>query len=194
MKRNFVTGRLRAFALAGLIAVSLTGCGEAPLNAPLSNSSSEAPQLLSVADGPATFVRVPDGEALSAATLSPTALTSSLSINGVIGGSLSCGRFTLTIPPGAFTGTGTVSMKMADTTLAFVDLNITPATLNNFKTPVPLAFDASGLGLTDPITIYWYDSSRKRWVDLSARLDSKTGLPTVYLRHFSPYGAGKAGW
>ena len=196
MRRNLVTGWIRTLALAGSVALSLSGCGEAPPTAPAPGSAGlgGTPQLLSVAGGPVSFVRVPDGDALNAAAAGPTALTSSTSINSQLGGSLACGRFIVTIPPGALAGTGTVSMRMSDPTLAFVDLTITPNTLNDFKVPVLLTYNTTGLALTDPVTIYWYDSSRKRWVDLSARIDSKTGLPTVSLRHFSPYGAGKAGW
>lgn len=196
MKRPNLT-RWLASAVAGL-ALALSGCGEVPSTAPAPTPSdgmaSSSPEILRLSGTTAYFGPAPNMEVQAAGSVNASATTASLKVNGSVGGRLSCGRFTVVVPPNSFSGTGTVSMSLRDTTVAVVDLNITPATLNNFKSPVALSYDPSGLGLTDPVTIYFYDSNRRVWIDLLARVDSKTGLPTVQLKHFSPYGAGKAGW
>ncbi len=136
-----------------------------------------------------------DGTPVLDATSASRALTSSVDIDGAVGGALRCGRFVLKVPPGAFDGKGTVTMKVPDSELAFVDLSISPSTLNQFKTGVALSYDPTGLNLTDALTIYWYNTGTQDWVDLHARTNlSPTGYPTVLLNHFSPYGGGKAGW
>jgi hypothetical protein len=197
MRRTSTTRWMRLAMTA--LALALAGCGETPVTGPTQplsqGAGTAAPVLVSVSGGTGTFVPAPTQETvLAAGSLSLTGLTSSVSINGALGGRLTCGRFAVSVPAGAFAGTGTVTMRMSDSTVAVVDLGITPTTLNNFKTAVDLSYNPTGLGLTDPISIYWYDSNKKVWVDLVAKVDSKTGLPTVHLKHFSPYGAGKAGW
>ncbi len=188
--RRFATGWIRTLAAAGVMAVVLSGCGGLPLNAP-SLDALGAPAPTSGWSGTPEFIStVP---ALGA-KLPTTGLSSSAGINGLVGGSVSCGRFRVKIPAGAFSGTGTVTMTVADTAVAVVALNISPSSLNNFKVPVALSYNPTGLNLADPVVIYWYDSTRRAWVSLSTNVDVATGLPTVLLTHFSTYGAGKAGW
>jgi len=189
--RRFAAGWLRTLAAAGFVAVVLSGCGGLPLNAPSLGDALAPPGPTTGWSGTPGFIStVPT----LAAKLPITGLSSSRGINGLLGGSLSCGRFRVTIPAGAFSGTGTVTMTVADTGTAVVALSISPSNLNNFKLPAVLSFDPTGLGLTYPVVIYWYDTQRKVWVSLATGVDVATGLPTVLLTHFSTYGAGKAGW
>ncbi len=199
MKRRLVTGWIRALAIAGPLALALWGCGKMPLNAPVLSSGTSAldagPQFLTTPpDGSTGFVSASRVSVSEAATLSPTSLTASASVSGILGGRVACGRFLVTVPPGAYAGVGTITMKIADSTVAVVDLSISPIGYNSFKQAVKLSYNATGLTLSGPLTIYWYDSSRKRWVALTVNIDPVTGLPTAYLKHFSKYGAGKAGW
>jgi len=188
------------------MAFAATGCGETPLNAPPAGGttgsnapSASAPRLvLEPVAGTATFETAPDMNTDGTPVLSADAvtrqLTSSADIDGAVGGTLRCGRFVVKVPPGAFAGKGTVTMKVPDSQIAFVDLSISGVP-NQFKTGVALSYDPTGLNLTDPLTIYWYDTTAQDWVDLHARTNLlPTGYPTVLLNHFSPYGGGKAGW
>jgi hypothetical protein len=207
MKRSSLAGWTRTLALAALIAFAASGCGEAPVNAPLtsgngsgSNSpSASAPRLvLETTGGTATFETAPemnpDGTPVLSADAVTRQLTTSAVVDGAVGGALKCGRFVLKVPPGAFDGKGTITMNVPDSEIAFVDLSISGVP-NQFKTGVALSYDPTGLNLTDPITIYWFDTTAQDWVDLHARTNLlPTGYPTVLLGHFSPYGGGKAGW
>ena len=91
--------------------------------------------------------------ALASGTLSLAAVTSSATLNGAVGGRLTCGRFAVNVLPGTFVGTGTVTMTMRDPTVAIVDLSIAPSVLNDFKVAVDLSYDPTGLGLTSPVYV-----------------------------------------
>lgn len=188
--RRFATGWIRTLAATGFMAVVLSGCGGLPLNAPSLDALGPPAPTTGWSGTPDFISTVP----ASAAKLPITGLSASAGINGLLGGNLSCGRFRVRIPAGAFSGTGTVTMTVADTGTAVVSLSISPSNLNNFKVPAALSYDPTGLGVTDPVVIYWYDSQRRTWVSLGTSIDLATGLPTVLLTHFSTYGAGKAGW
>ncbi|HYJ33498.1 MAG TPA: hypothetical protein VE326_09795, partial [Candidatus Binatia bacterium] len=145
------------------------------------------------------YVAAPTGDALlargrdgSGGGAPSRALSSSAVIDGSVGGTLTCGRFVVTVPPGAYTGAGTITMSMDDSVLAVVDLSIAPKRLNGFEVPVGLSYNPRGLALTSPVTIFWLDF--KTWVDIGADPQPGTGLPTADLQHFSKYSAGKAGW
>lgn len=192
----------RAMA-TGAAALALAGCGTTPTGpAAIAPSGSAAPSafVLSVAsDGSFDYVAAPTGDALLArgrsggGTSAPSrALSVTAQVDGTVGGNLSCGRFVVTVPPGAFDGMGTITMCMEDSALAVVDLTISPRRLNGFAAPVGLSYNPRGLALTSPVTIFWLDS--KTWVDLGAAPQPGTGLPTADLQHFSKYAAGKAGW
>lgn len=124
-------------------------------------------------------------------------------VDGEAGGRLRCGRFLLAIPPGAFEGEGTVHMSMPDSTVMVVDLEITPAGLNDFDEPVKLCLLTDGTGLEeDDLQIYWWDPDREDWKALGCDRDlsddetvtgTTEGLLT-HLSHFSRYSGGKAGW
>jgi hypothetical protein len=188
--RRFATGWIRTLTAAGFMAIVLSGCGGLPLNAPDLDALGPPAPTSGWSGTPDFITTVP----ASGPKLPTTGLSASRGINGLLGGSLSCGRFRVSIPAGAFSGTGTVTMTVADTSVAVVALTISPNNLNNFKVPAALSYDPAGLGLMDPVVIYWYDSQRRTWVSLATDVDVATSLPTVYLTHFSNYGAGKAGW
>lgn len=198
---RFVPRVLAPLAAALVAALALAGCGDAPLgpSAPaLGSAGSSAPAILVVgADGSVSYLTAPtEAEFLAAGRTPGAAPNRSLStvavVDGSVGGKLACGRFVVTVPPGAFIGTGTISMCMPDTAQAVLDLTISPRELNSFKVPVQLSYDPRGLSLTNPVTILYLDA--KTWVDLGARPQAGTGLPTADLAHFSKYAAGKAGW
>lgn len=204
MSGRFLRSVLGSLAAVGA-AVFLAGCGDSPLipapTAPTGTSSTgaaRAPFILTVApDGSVGYVSG-SGTALLAHgkkhkhSRDNGSLSASADIDGSVGGQLQCGRFILTVPPGAFDGVGTITMQMDDSTRAVVDLWIDPGELNGFQVPVELSFDHRGLPIKGKLELYWLDSTD--WVDLNTAPEKGSGLPTAQLQHFSRYAAGKAGW
>jgi len=171
-----------------------------PVAPALTGGSVQTPFVLSVGDdGSVTFVTPSTDEALLARPADPSqptqpspALTRKVTVDGDVGAKLTCGRFVVTIPPGAVRGSGTVTATMPDSCVAVVDLTISPPSLNGFATPVQLSYDNRGLTLLQPLTIYYWNGTT--WVDLGVSPQAGTGFPTADLMHFSKYSAGKAGW
>lgn len=129
------------------------------------------------------------------ATAVPGALLARQDIDGAVGGTIRCGRFSLEFAPGAFVGTATVQMAVPDSTLMLCDLSIAPARLNRFNAPVVLTLDARNPNVSvGTLTIYWFDSDTRLWVDMRARRDVSAGQLSQQLTHFSRYAGGKAGW
>jgi len=121
--------------------------------------------------------------------------SASAEIDGSMGGVVRSGRWTVTVPPGAFSGVGTITVSVADRNALVCDLDIKPGSLNKFALPVALSLSTQGLPV-DPttLTIYWYDPLTKTWVDVHGTGDSGKQTLTALLYHFSTYAAGKAGW
>jgi hypothetical protein len=204
-KLNHLVRRATVTCAAVLL---LTGCGGTPLSPTSGSVGSDsgfsgrsAPELAgrppsgggSSGSGSTGAVALLTAAEVTALLGGTPVLVASASIVGTSGGSVSCGRFSVAVPPGAFRGTGTVTLRMSDPLAMVVDLGITPGNLNDFRKPVALSYDTAGLA-GDSLTIYWYNPSTRTWVDMAARPDARTGRTTVYLRHFSIYRAGKAGW
>jgi hypothetical protein len=201
-----MTDRWRASGLTLLMAfgLALAGCSQSPL-APGQGGGPQAtgtaPPMLTVApDGQGEYVPCDedgDGEGMPPTDSTGTkSAHATMKIDGADGGTLTVGRFTLKLPPGAFTGTGMVTMTMRDTTVLVCELDVTPSTANAFRNPAELTADLSGLNVPgDEVAIYWYDPTRERWDSCPAQTkDAGTTRVTAYLQHFSTYGAGKAGW
>lgn len=217
--------RLRSLGAALGAALLLAGCGGTPLS-PTSGSggatgAGSGPEVLLVgAGGTVSFVPASVATALATTTLSSAdrSLTVSREIDGAAGGVIRCGRFVLHVPAGAFEGTGTVTMRMPDSTVMVVDLGISPSSLNGFLAPVALAVNTTGADVgVDSLGMYWYDPANAGWTGLvcdkdlasdptlvqtieesansllGGATDSTSGLWTA-LPHFSKYAAGKAGW
>ena len=192
---------MRNGAVAATAIILLAGCGETPLgpaSLELSGGSATAPsaseQAARFGTGTGGSVAVLTEAQVQALLGGAAQVTSATSVVGTNGGSVKCGRFTVTVPSGAFRGTAVVTVRLGGPAADVVDLAISPANLNNFRKDVSLSYDTAGLASTDGLTIFWYDPSTKNWVNLGATKDPKTGLPTVSLKHFSVYRAGKAGW
>jgi len=185
-------------ALAALLSF-LLGCGTSP-TAPANlggggtviQGGNQSPPILKVnSDGTVSYLSVPRAN-LSGTTGGQTA---SAKIDGNKGGKVTCGRFTLIVPPGAYIGPATLTISVADPSVMLCDLSIAPQAANNFKVPVQLVTDLKDLTVDlSKETTYWYDPSQDQWVDLNASANSTTKTVTAYLHHFSIYGTGKAGW
>ncbi|HET9250772.1 MAG TPA: hypothetical protein VFP58_01475 [Candidatus Eisenbacteria bacterium] len=193
-----------------VLALSLSGCGDSSLGPDRGSGNTggndpgaqpAGPEILMITEDRARFVRLSSADGGNVETA--RALHVSAVVDGAVGGNLQCGRFLLSIPPGAFEGEGTISMSMPDSTVMVVDLEIDPVGLNDFKKPVKLCLLTEGTRLsTDDIQIYWWDEDYSEWKSLFCDKDlsddttvigASEGLLTD-LDHFSRYSGGKAGW
>jgi hypothetical protein len=199
-----MNGRWRASALALVWAfgLALVGCSQSPL-APGSTpgggipAAGESPPMLTVApDGHGEYVPCEGGEDLPPMdSTGSKAASATVRIDGDEGCTLTVGRFTLKLPPGSFSGPGTITMAMRDTTVLICGMDISPSSANQFKYPAELTADLSGMSVSeDEVAIYWYDPAMERWDSCPAQAKSAATSVTAYLGHFSTYGAGKAGW
>lgn len=207
--------RIGAALVAVAGALLLAGCETSPIAPPASPAATSLPVLVVGADGASNFVQADAVLATEAGT--SRALSATKEVDGALGGWLQCGRFILAIPPGAFDSVGTVTISMPDSTAMVVDLEIEPASRNQFALPVVLACNTTGCRVdSDSVALYWYDPDNGAWVGMASEKSlspatdcmqsltitgegapdlsySADGLATR-LYHFSRYCAGKAGW
>jgi hypothetical protein len=183
--------RRPAFLLLGaaLAALILIGCGGMPTGpAPTAFSSSSG----SNAQPAGLLTGLVDGVV--------GLLVRTLSLIGSLGGSLTNGRWTVAIPAGAVDGSATVSLGVASSTSASCQLGISPADKNHFDVPVTLTVDCRSVP-SDQLanyTIYWFDPSQGKWVEVASNVDLTNKRVSATLAHFSQYAVGekggKAGW
>ena len=128
------------------------------------------------------------------------ALNGSAKINGDRGGSLSVGRFTVSVPPHVIAGDATISISVPDQSILQCSLNITPASDNHFSVPVVLTTSYDGADVADPTSLLevWFDESAGVWRPVpGSGINTTNQTVTAPLAHFSMYGVargGKAGW
>lgn len=166
----------------------------------------EDPLVLTTVSGTADFVTAPTDsatelalETLKAAEgllpLPDGGLVASAEIDGAKGGTLHAGRFTVTVPRGAYTGTATITCRLPDSTLMLCDLEISPSTTDRFAVPVVLSLDTGDLPVDNgTLSIFWYDPSVAAWRAMPTTVDSGAKWVSTALGHFSRYCGGKAGW
>jgi hypothetical protein len=152
-----------------------------------------APEFLRVTDPQCTTLRAPGLPGARTVTIAPSGETSVL-VMAAKGGIVTAGRYTVTIPPFALTENTliTVRVEEADGT---VGCELLPHGIQ-FAAPVLLTMNLTGTSFTatEPVTIFWYDTSKGVWVDVGATLDIATLRVSSQLPHFSSYKAGRAGW
>ncbi len=190
-------------AAAAVLLYLVVGCGGATgtVTAPAVGATSDTTTDTSTA-GPADAPAPATATGLAAPdVVVDTALVHAVALAGVIdgaaGGRLENEHVRLDIPAGAFSGTATISASFPDPTRFVVDLDIQPATLNRFATPVELRLKCSGKQLSvAPPAAWWWNPSDSLWYGLTtSNYDGGGGDVRVLLRHFSRYAAGgKAGW
>jgi hypothetical protein len=185
---------ITAATAVALLAALVFGCGTLP-TAP----ESAAPAGV----GTANARRGAEPEGLIGGVLqlvggATEAIVQEIGLVGDVGGVLSNGRWTVTIPSGAVSGSATVDLAVSDPLSPVCDLGIVPSTQNHFDVPVTLTVTCPGLSDTQlrNWTIFWYDPANKTWVPVpGAVVDLKTRTISAPLQHFSTYGVGgKAGW
>jgi hypothetical protein len=144
-------------ALATLILIGCGGMPTGPAPAPTAFSSSTG----STAQPAGLLSNVVEGVV--------GLVVHTLNLVGSLGGALSNGRWTVTIPAGAVDGSASVSLGVQSATSASYQLGITPADKNHFAVPVTLTFDCSSVP-SDQLanyTIYWFDPSTGQWVEVA---------------------------
>jgi len=189
--------RLAALAIVAVLgAVGLAGCAALP-TAPRSAS---APIEASLVRAPGNAGLI--GDATGGATGTVTGLTQSTleSISGTVGGTVRTGRFSVVVPPGAFDGTGDISIDVPDSNALLVKLHITQVP-NEFKVPVTLKvsyanFDGNPEADPSYYKVFWFDEAANQWKMLETVVDTKAKTVSTELEHFSTYGVleAKAGW
>ena len=205
--------RLRVLGTLAAALLVTAGCSTGPTGpsqdsggAGWSLSPSVDPLVLTVDGSLTDFTSVPPDSDIDAslATLAEavdsglslgTGLSVSAEIDGSKGGSLQVGRFTLTVPEGAYDGTATITCNLPDSTMMLCDLEISAGTPNQFRIPVVLSLSTQDLAVdAGSLSLFWYDPSVDGWRSMPTTVDSKQSCVSVALTHFSRYCGGKAGW
>lgn len=173
---------------AVVLALLVSGCsGKTPLSPESLSSQSSA---ISTSAAPS------DASLLGGVTSVISSLVKivSVTVNGLLGGIVQNGDWTVTIPQGAYSGTGVISIKVSDPTVRACDLSIAPASLNGFSTPVTLTCKLQTLDQAQTYVIQWWNPSTSQWVTLPTSRDTTNLTCSASLPHFSMYRCGKAGW
>ncbi len=175
--------QLLTLALVGVL--GLAGCSDLPMKpAEIGSASSAA----TVAGG------------ASAAARDAVSLTTTRRIVGLIGGTVRAGDFTVVFPPGAISGTASVTVSQPDAARPVVELSITPASANRFRLPVLLVANAKSMdrSLLAAAYISYFNPATGRWERVANSSVSIENLTvSAPLWHFSKYrveSGGKAGW
>ena len=188
-------------ASAGFLVGLSVGCSENPIAPDLTTPSTPTPDPL---QNEPNFVQSP-GESNQtyvpiANEFDPETGTGTSEFDGSQGGTLRVGRFTLIIPAGAFDGPATVSLSVPDPEVLICDLQISPATTNNFRVPVTLKVDCAGLvegEALDDLYILWLDEAKGKWkMQGNTFPDPASSSVHSDLNHFSTYSLveGRSGW
>lgn len=124
-----------------------------------------------------------------------------LNIVGSLGGSLSNGRWTVTLPPNAISGTATIGVGVQSATGSACQLSITPAVQNHFAVPATLTVDCSGVPADQlrNYVIFLYDPTTGQWNPVAGSTVDLTHMTvSAPLQHFSTYAvgpsSGRASW
>lgn len=126
-------------------------------------------------------------------------LIRSLAIVDGSGGTVSNGKVTIVVPPGAVRGNAEVKVVVASNTALSCHLEINPPEANGFEVPVTLRINASGQPHVERLGIAWFNPQTREWEPIDSRADVATGIVEAELPHFSEYRVqevlkSKAGW
>jgi hypothetical protein len=181
--------------LVGLLAATVFGCGQLPTS-PNSAQTQASAKVAATAE-PASLLSSVGGVLNTLVGL----IVRTLNLIGSIGGSLSNGRWRITIPAGAVDGNATVSLGVPNLTSPDCALEISPSDKNHFSTAATLTVDCSNVMSSQlaSYVIYWYNPSTKQWVELSgSKVNLTNKTVSVQIFHFSQYSVGptggRAGW
>lgn len=193
------TRRFLVLVFTAIAVMIVAGCSSLPTQPPTGTTSdsrqaSQALLGLGSTDGSTTT------STTTTTSTGTVGATSSKTINGLLGGTITAGKFTVIVPPAAFIGTATITVNQPDVTKLQVNLGISPASMNHFLLPVLLVADGSGMNpqLLSVAFISWYNPATGQWVPVAGSSVSLLNLTvTAPLFHFSTYRVdtqSKAGW
>ena len=128
------------------------------------------------------------------AASSTVSLVASKAIDGRVGGVVSVGHWKVVVPDGAYSGTGTITITVPDTSVDKCDLSIAPSSLNRFSEPVELRYLCASMREADNRDMRWWDPVNQSWVVIKSWPESSDVSRCAPLKHFSTYASGKAGW
>jgi len=124
----------------------------------------------------------------------PTSSQISATVNGLMGGTLKNGDWTVRIPAGAFSGIGVVTVTVPDPAVRSCQLSIVPSLLNSFRVPVTLSCRLQSTTEVKGYQMEWWDPGTKTWKPIPSTTSATTMSCDAPLPHFSTYRCGKAGW
>ncbi len=130
----------------------------------------------------------------NAGLLSSTAKVVSGTVDGLLGGVIRNGDWTVKIPAGSFSGVGLVTVTVPDPGVRSCELSIVPSLLNTFRVPVTLSCRLQSADEVRDYKMMWWDPSAKTWNLISSTTSAATMSCDAPLPHFSTYSCGKAGW
>jgi len=173
--------RTRIAALPLFLAlVLLAGCSTSPLAPERSGAPNQA---LSTGTTGSNLSLLPS-----------TTLLVSKTVNGLLGGVITAGDWTVKIPAGAFVGIGTISVRVPDTSVRKCELSIFPSLLNSFLVPVTLSCRLPNADAASTYVMMWWDPATSTWKTIPSTTSTMTLSCDAPLPHFSTYSCGKAGW
>ncbi|HMI31298.1 MAG TPA: hypothetical protein VK527_06125 [Candidatus Limnocylindrales bacterium] len=173
--------RTRTAALPLLLAlVLLAGCSTSPLAPEQSGAPNQA---LSTGTTGSNLSLLPS-----------TTLLVSKTVNGLLGGVITAGDWTVKIPAGAFLGIGTVTVRVPDPSVRKCELSIFPSLLNLFRVPVTLSCRLPNADAAGTYVMMWWDPATSTWKTIPSTSSATKLTCDAPLPHFSTYGCGKAGW
>jgi hypothetical protein len=132
--------------------------------------------------------------AANAGLLSSTAKVVTGTVDGLLGGVIRNGDWTVKIPAGSFSGIGLVSVTVPDPSVRSCELGIFPSLLNSFRVPVTLSCRLQSTDEVRDFTMQWWDPSTQAWKVIPCVNDGTSMSCDAPLPHFSTYRCGKAGW
>jgi len=135
-----------------------------------------------------------DPAAANAGLLSTTSQIVTGTVNGVLGGVIKNGDWTVKIPAGSFSGIGLVTVTVPDPSVRSCELGIFPSLLNSFRVPVTLSCRLQSTDEVRDFTMQWWDPGTKTWKAIPSTTNATTMTCDAPLPHFSTYRCGKAGW
>ena len=168
------------------------------MQSPLQKKTRAAGGLACLAAVALTLLRAPSLEAAPVRVSDQaTPLSSFAKIDGQQGGTLKAGRWTVTVPPGAYKGNATIVITVPNQSVMLCTLDILPASSNKFDLPVVLTANCKAATVNDPsqLTLVWFNPSTMRWEPVAGSMADASWTVTAPLGHFSIYAVdGKAGW
>jgi hypothetical protein len=184
--------RLTSLAALACLVVFL-GCSRQPTEpAPPASTSYSNPSFVRVSPTPPSALTSGPGSG----SLDITEV-----VDGATGGCVTAGRFSVTIPAGAFDGLGEIRIVVPDTSVMRCELRLSPDDHSGFRVPVLLQANCSGIAGLEPAALrtLWFNPADGLWYEEPTSVDVASFTVATPLWHFSDYGVadttiGKSGW